>query len=104
VRADDRAVRRALAPSLHQARFSAAAHQAIRAALAGGTYRTLALLDLSDVMWWSIGKGAMVPLLFGLEVKIDGYDGCTIPPGTATQGDTLVLRQTGEMELAVVRE
>ena len=54
-------------------------------------------------MWWSIGKGAMVPVLFGLPVRIDGYGGCSIPPDAKTSDDTLVMRQTGEMELTVVR-
>ncbi len=100
----DRAVRAARSPSLHQARYAAAAHRQVGAALAGGAYREIVLLDVRELMWWSIGKGAMVPVLFGVPVRIDGYEGCTAPPGVVTRGETLVMRQVGEMELEVVRE
>jgi hypothetical protein len=51
-----------------------------------------------------MGKGVMVPVMFpGVEADFDGYLGYKAPPGMATHGQTLVVRQITETGITIVR-
>ncbi|MFK7739529.1 MAG: hypothetical protein AB8H80_04330 [Planctomycetota bacterium] len=93
-------------PALYVAKLSAAADLQIRAALADGRERPnrILFLDTENVMWWALGKGAMVQTLYGgIEADFDGYGGFQAAPNARSTGETLVMRQTNATTFVVVR-
>lgn len=96
-------------PALIGEAFAVAAGRDIAAALAQSSVtqtpvKQIDFLDVQESMWWAMGKGAMVPVLFGgVRARFDGYGGVTIAPDARSSGDRLVMRQVGERQLEVVR-
>jgi hypothetical protein len=97
-------IKSAASPSLFEASYSQSAYHAIKENLAGGAYDRIVLLDVSDLMWWSIGKGVMGVVMFpGYSLKIDGYDEFQAENEAKTDSDTLVLRQVTETDFVLVK-
>jgi len=97
-------VRTAQSPALKQARYSEAAYDQITEFLDPGAYQEIVFLDTSEVMWWSMGKGVMIPVMFpGLTAHFDCYDGYLAQPGITTTPAILVLRMVSESEFKLVR-
>ncbi len=91
-------------PALTQAVYSRAAYDQLVDFTAGKSYREIIFLDTSDLMWWSVGKGVMIPVMFSsVAAQFDGYAGYTAPPDTKTSGTALVVRQVSDTEFVVVK-
>ena len=69
----------------------------------GEQYKEVVFLEISDLMWWSIGKGFMIPVMFpGVAVYFDGRVGFE-SSDLHSSADRLVLRQVSDTGFEVVR-
>ena len=97
-------IEHANAPALFEARYSEQAYTQLRCFMTGAAPNTIVFLNVSELMWWSMGKGDLVPVMFpGVQAKFDGRDGFQAPPEAKTDATTLVVRQTSEFGFAVVK-
>ncbi len=97
-------IRLRASPALGEADLSKAAYEQLAPCLKTGRYQRVVFLDVSDVMWSSMHGGNMIRVYFpGLHADCDGRDGFQAPPHKRTDATTLVMRQTGERGLTVIR-
>jgi hypothetical protein len=97
-------IRLRASPALAQADVAKAAYERLAPELQAGQYRQVVLLDVSELMWSTLYGGNMIRLFFpGLRVDCDDRDGFQAPPHKRTDAATLVVRQTGDRSLTIVR-
>jgi len=97
-------IRQRASPALYQADFAKTAYEQLRPHLQTAQYRRIVFLDVSNTMWASIYYGEMIPLFFPkVGAVCDGRDGFQAPRRLRTSSTTLVVRQTGEKDLTIVR-
>ncbi len=97
-------IRDRASPALYMADISRNAFETLQPHLQNAQYRRVVFLDLSETMWWSIYFGKMVSVFFPeVDTACDGRDGFEAPKQMRTTPTTLVVRQTGEKDLTIVR-
>ncbi|MBN1395312.1 MAG: hypothetical protein JW959_09835 [Pirellulales bacterium] len=97
-------VRNRASPALHEADYSRYAYEKIAPHLDNSQYRKIVFLGLSDKMWASIYYGNMVRVYFpGVDVDHDRSGRADISEDIKTSSTVLVVRQTGDKALTVVR-
>ncbi len=97
-------ISRRSSPALYESDLAKNAYDALSPHLLDSQYRRIVFLDLSDAMWASIYFGKMIPVFFPeVEAARDGRGGVETGAPPHTTGATLVVRQTGEKALTIVR-
>ena len=92
-------------PALFEAQYSKAAYDQIADhCLPEDGCQSIIFLETTDLMWWSIGKGVMVPVMFpGVQADFDGYFGYEAPIGATSTENVIVLRQISDKAFEIVR-
>jgi len=91
-------------PALLEATYSKAAYEQImRYCIPEDGCKSIIFLDVTDLMWWSTGKGVMVPVMFpGVQADFDGYDDHESLVDFFPKEESLVLQQVSETEFKIV--
>lgn len=97
-------VRNHASPALLQAEYSKSVFDTIDPYLRNKTYSQVVFLDISEIVWVSIYYGGMIAVYYPqVDVACNGRGGYEVPEQIHTTSTTLVVRQTGQSELTIVR-
>jgi hypothetical protein len=91
-------------PAMFESDCAKAMYEQLEGYLRSGPYRKIVFLDISELVWASMQYGEMIPALFpGVETDRGDRRGATVSEYERTSSTILVVRQTGDRHLTVVR-
>ena len=97
-------IRHRQSPALSEADLSKNIHDQLKFHLSAGSYHEVVLVGIAPGTWASTQYGTMMRLFFpNVTVRCDGRDRFKPPANIQTSVTTLVVRETAEGKLTVVR-